>query len=65
MLFSSPAASAISTNLSGVVPKPINVGSVSYYDGLGQVMPVRDGGERIAFGHAQRTPPYLFCLFGV
>ena len=34
-------------------------------DGLGQVMPMRDGGERIAFGHAQRTPLYLFCLRGV
>ena len=34
-------------------------------DGLGQVMPVRDGGERIAFGHAQGTPLYLFCLRGV
>ena len=31
-------------------------------DGLGQVMPVRDGGERIAFGHAERTPLYLLCL---
>ena len=34
-------------------------------DGLGQIMPTRDVGERIAFGHAQRTPSYLLCLRGV
>ena len=34
-------------------------------DGLGQVVPMRDGGERIAFGHARGPPLHLLSRRGV